>query len=121
MAGYVDLYILPIPKKNIPAYCRMARKFGKIIHEHGALEYREFRGDHLQVKGMGVSLPSKVKLRPGEVMTFAVVGFRSRAHRDRVNKRAMSDPRMKQMMGCESLFDAKRMIYGGFSTMVKGW
>ena len=119
MAGYVDLYILPIRKKNMASYRRMANQFGKIIRSLGATEYREFVGDDLEVKGM-IPLPKKVKLERGEVMTFALAGFQSKAHRNQVNKRVMEDPRVKKMCDlCSSLFDCKRLVYGGFQTFIK--
>ncbi|HEX3034131.1 MAG TPA: DUF1428 domain-containing protein [Thermodesulfobacteriota bacterium] len=118
MKGYIDLYILPLPKKNLSAYRRIAQRFGKIIEDHGALEYREWVGDDLKVKGMG-AFPSKIKLKPGEVLISSIVEFRSKSHRNQVNKKAMNDPRMKALMAEKPLFDMKRMLYGGFSTIVK--
>ena len=118
MKGYVDLYILPLPKKNLAAYRRIAQKFGKIIEDHGALEYREWVGDDLKVKGM-TAFPSKIRLKPGEVLISSVVEFHSKSHRNQVNKKAMNDPRMKALMMEKPLFDMKRMLYGGFSTIVK--
>jgi uncharacterized protein YbaA (DUF1428 family) len=119
MKGYVDLYLLPIPKKNISAYRKIAEKFGEIIRDHGALEYREWQGDDLHHKGMVASFPSKIKLKPGEVLISSVVEFNSKAHRNQVNKKIMNDPRMKDLMNMKPLFDMKRMLYGGFSTIVK--
>ncbi len=121
MKGYVDLYLLPIQKKNIPAYRKIAEKFGEIIRDHGALEYREWQGDDLHHKGM-VAFPSKIKMKPAEVLISSVVEFNSKAHRNQVNKRIMNDPRMKDLMNLmnmKPLFDVKRMLYGGFSTIVK--
>lgn len=118
MKGYVDLYILPLPEKNLSAYRRIARQYGKIIEDHGALEYREWVGDDLKVKGM-TAFPSRIKLKPGEVLVSSVVEFRSKSHRDQVNKNAMNDPRMKALMAKEPLLDMKRMLYGGFSMIVK--
>ncbi|MCI0448005.1 DUF1428 domain-containing protein [bacterium] len=118
MKGYVDLYLVPIPKKNIPAYRKIAEKFGEIIRDHGALEYREWQGDDLHHKGM-VAFPSKIKLKPGEVLISSVVEFNSKVHRNQVNKKIMKDPRMKDLMNMKPLFDMKRMLYGGFSTIVK--
>jgi uncharacterized protein YbaA (DUF1428 family) len=118
MKGYVDLYILPVPKRNLAAYRRLAQRWGRIVADHGALEYREFLGDDLKIKGM-TPFTSKFKLKPGEVLIAAVCGFRSKSHRDQVNKRAMNDPRMKRLASGKPLFDMKRMLYGGFSTIVK--
>ncbi len=117
MRGYVDLYLLPVPKKNIPAYRRMAVKFGRIAREHGALDYREFLGDDLFPEGLG-SFTRQVKLGPGEVLTAAIVGFRSRSHRDLVVKKIFEDSRVAAMMREKPLFDMKKMVYGGFATFV---
>ena len=118
MKGYVDLYMLPVPRKNLAAYRRSAQGFGKIIAQHGALEYREWVGDDLSPK-FGVAFPSKIKLKTGEVLISSVVEYRSKAHRNQVNKKAMNDPRMKALMPKKPLFDMKRMCYGGFKTIVK--
>lgn len=118
MKGYVDMYILPVPKGNLAAYRRLAQRWGEIIAEHGALEYREFLGDDLKVKGM-TPFTSNIKLKRGEVLITAICGFRSKSHRNQVNKKAMDDPRMKDLMPGKPLFDMKRMLYGGFSTIVR--
>lgn len=117
MKGYVDLYLLPLPKKNIPAYRRQAQGFGRMVREYGALDYREFLGDDLFPKGL-VSFTRKVKLGRGEVLTAAIVGFRSRLHRDKVMKKMFNDPRMAELMAGKPLFDMKKMVYGGFATFV---
>jgi len=115
---YVDGFVLPVPKKNVQAYCRMSRQAGKIWREHGALEFRECVGDDLKVK-MGVPFPRLSKLKPGETVFFSWIVYKSRAHRDSVNKKVMKDPRMAQMMGKGPMpFDPKRMAYGGFKALV---
>ena len=116
---YVDGFLLPLPKKNLQAYRRMAQKAGKIWRELGALEYRECAGDDLKVK-MGVSFPRTIKLKPGETVVFSWIVYKSRAHRDSVNAKVMKDPRMAKMMeGKEMPFDVKRMSYGGFKIIVE--
>ena len=119
MKGYVDLYLLPVPKKNIPAYRKIAEKFGEIIRDYGALEYREWQGDDLHHKGKVAAFPNKIKMKSGEVLISSVVEFNSKAHRNQVNKKIMNDPRMKDLMNMKPVFDMKRMLYGGFSTIVK--
>ena len=118
MAGYVDGYVLPIPKKNLKAYRRMATLAGKIWREHGALDYKECSGDDLNIK-MGRSFSRQMKTKPGETVVFAYVLFKSRRHRDRVNAKVMKDPRLAGMGDMKSLpFDPKRMVYGGFTVLV---
>ena len=119
MAHYVDGYVLPVPKKNLQTYRRIAQKAGKIWHEHGALEYRECVGDDLTVK-WGTPFPRQMKLKPGETVVFSYIVFKSRAHRDSVNAKVMKDPSLKTMMDASSMpFDCKRMLYGGFKTIVE--
>lgn len=116
---YVDGYVLPVLKKNLPIYRRIAQKAAKIWREHGALEYRECAGDDLNVK-WGVPFPRQMKARPGETVIFAYIVFRSGAHRDTVNARVMKDPRLAKIMAAAAMpFDTKRMVYGGFKTIVE--
>jgi uncharacterized protein YbaA (DUF1428 family) len=118
MARYVDGYVLPVPKKNLKAYSRIAKKAGKIWREHGALDYKECVGDDLNVK-CGMPFPKQIKLKPGETVVFAYIVFKSRADRDRVNAKVMKDPRLADSMDEKSMpFDAKRMVYGGFNVLV---
>lgn len=115
---YVDGFLLPVPKKNIALYRRMARKAGKIWIEHGALEFRECAGDDLNPKGP-VSFRKLVKAKPTETVFFSWIVFRSKADRARVNKKVMTDPRLQKMMQPgETPFDFKRMAYGGFRVAV---
>jgi uncharacterized protein YbaA (DUF1428 family) len=118
MARYVDGYVLPVPKKNVAAYRRMAQKAGRIWREHGALEFRECVGDDLNVKGV-VPFPRRIKCKPGETVFFSWIVFQSRAHRDRVNAKVIKDPRLAAMMDPKAMpFDVKRMVTGGFKVLV---
>jgi len=115
---YVDGYVLPVPKKNLPAYRRMAEKAGKVWREHGALEFRECVGDDLKTKKIK-SFPTLVRPKRSETVMFSWIVFKSRAHRDAVNARVMKDPRLAKMMDMKAIpFDSKRMAYGGFKVMV---
>jgi uncharacterized protein YbaA (DUF1428 family) len=117
---YVDGFVLPIPKKNVEAYRRMAQKAGRVWRDHGALEFRECVGDDLKVK-MGVPFTRMAKLKRGETVFFSWIVFKSRAHRDSVNAKMMKDPRLAKMMNAKSMpFDVKRMAYGGFKILVDG-
>lgn len=113
---YVDGFLIPIPKKNLAAYRKIARMGGKVWKEHGALEYRECVGDDLNVK-MGLPFPKAMKLKPGETAVFSWIVFKSKAHRDRVNAKVMKDPRMNEAPD-PMPFDMKRMAYGGFEMLV---
>jgi uncharacterized protein YbaA (DUF1428 family) len=117
--AYVDGFVLPVPKKAVPAYRRMARKAGKIWREHGALEFRECVADDVKV-GKLTSFPRSVKLKPSETVVFSWIVFKARKDRDRVKGKVMKDPRLAKMMDVTAMpFDPKRMIYGGFKIMVE--
>jgi uncharacterized protein YbaA (DUF1428 family) len=118
MPKYVDGFLVPVPKKKLAAYREMARKAGKIWKEYGALEFRECVAEDVK-KGKVTSFPQAVKLKPGETVVFSWIVYKSRKHRDQVNKKVMSDPRLADMMDIKNVpFDAKRMIYGGFQVIV---
>jgi uncharacterized protein YbaA (DUF1428 family) len=115
---YVDGFVVPLPKRNLKAYRRLATKAGKIWREHGAVDYWECIAD--DVKGGKVtSFPRSVKLKSGETVLFSWIVFKSRAHRDQVNAKVIADPRLAEMMDEKSPFDAQRMIYGGFKSFVR--
>lgn len=119
MARYVDGFVIPVSKKNLPAYRRMALAGGKVWKKYGALEYFECVGDDLYPKmgGMKVArFPQLAKAKPGETVVFSFVVFKSRAHRDQVNAKMMKDPSMNENMPMP--FDMNRMAYGGFKTIV---
>lgn len=117
--SYVDGFVVPVPKKNLAAYKRMARRAGKVWREHGAIAYVECVGDDVP-KGKTTSFPQSVKLKPGEVVVFSWIVYKSRAQRDRINKLVMADPRLADMMDPKALpFDGKRMFWGGFKPVVE--
>ena len=119
MPQYVDGFVLPVPKKNLPAYRRMAQVAGKVWREHGALEYRECAGDDLKVT-MRMPFPKGIKTKTGETVVFAYIVYQSRAHRDQVNAKVMKDPRIIDSCDPKNMpFDCKRMLYGGFKTIVE--
>ncbi len=119
MARYIDGFVLPISKKNIARYRRLAAKAGRIWIEHGALEYRECVGDDLDIK-FCLPFPKGIRTRPGETVVFAYIVYKSRAHRDQVNARVMKDPRITGMCDPKDMpFDCTRMVYGGFKTIVE--
>lgn len=113
--GYVDLYLLPLPKKNLAKYRSQAMHFGKMARKYGALEYREFLGEDLSTK-WAASFASAVKLGREEILVASVVGYKSRSHRDKVLKAIYADPHMKEEE--KRLFDIKKMYYGGFETFL---
>ncbi|WP_341705797.1 DUF1428 domain-containing protein [Ferrovibrio sp.] len=116
---YVDGFLLVVPKKKLPAYVKLAKKAAKVWREHGALDYRECTGDDLAVP-FGLPYPKLLKLKPTETAVFSWIEYKSRAHRDRVNKKVMADPRLKEMCDPKDMpFDTKRMSMGGFKVVVK--
>ena len=115
--AYVDGFVVPVPTKNLAAYRLMAQLTAKVWKEHGAVEVRECVADDVKV-GKWTSFPQSVKLMRGETVVFSWIAYKSRAHRDSVNAKAMKDPRLAEMMNPKSLpFDGKRMIYGGFKDL----
>ena len=117
--AYVDGYILPVPKRNIAAYRRMAKMAGKVWRDHGALEYVECIADDVK-SGKHTSFPQSVKLKPGETVIFAYIVYISRAQRDRVNAKVMKDPRLAKSMDPKAMpFDPKRMFWGGFKVLIR--
>ncbi len=115
---YVDGFVVPVPKKKLDTYRKLARKAGKIWREHGALDYREWIADDVPV-GKLTSFPRSVKVKPDEIVIFSYIVYKSRKQRDRINAKVMSDPRLKDTMDPKSMpFDGKRMIFGGFKSLV---
>jgi uncharacterized protein YbaA (DUF1428 family) len=116
--SYVDGFLVPVPKKKLADYRRMAAKAGKIWREHGALEFRECIADDVSW-GKRTSFPRSVKQKNGETVFFSYIVYKSRAARDRINAKVMKDKRLAKMMDPKAMpFDAKRMIWGGFKTVV---
>jgi uncharacterized protein YbaA (DUF1428 family) len=119
MACYVDGFVLPVPKANLPAYRTMARKAGKVWMEYGALAYTECVADDVK-PGKLTSFPQAVQLKDDEVVVFAWIVYRSRKQRDAINAKVMADPRLNAMMNGQDMpFDGRRMFFGGFKGMVE--
>ena len=115
---YVDGFIIPVPKKNMKAYFKMAKKAAKVWKDHGALEVRECVADDVKV-GKWTSFPRSVKLKPSETVVFSYIVYKTRKDRDKVNAKVMKDPRLADMMSSSNnTFDGKRMIFGGFKVGV---
>jgi len=118
MGRYVDGFVTPVPRRKLAAYRTMARKAAKVWRDHGALEYRECIADDVK-PGKVTSFPQSVKLKPGEVVMFSWVVYKSRRQRDLVIDKVMRDPRLASMMDPKKLpFDGARMFWGGFKVFV---
>ena len=118
MSRYADGFLLSVPKRKLDAYRKISQKAGKIWKEYGALEYVECAGDDLKVK-MGLPFKKAARTKAGETVVFSWILYKSRADRDRINKKVMKDPRLADMMDPKSMpFDMKRMAYGGFRVMI---
>lgn len=112
---YIDGFLIPVPKKKLDEYKKLARKAGKIWMEYGALDYVECVADDVK-KGKWTSFPQAVKQKDGETVVFSYIIYKSRAHRDRVNKKVMADPRLMAMCDPGNMpFDGKRMMWGDLS------
>lgn len=117
--SYVDGFVLPVPASKMAEYRKMARLAAKVWREHGALEYKECVADDVKA-GKYTSFPQSVKLKKGETVVFSFIVYKSKADRNRVNKKVMSDPRLAAMMDPKKMpFDGKRMFWGGFKTFVE--
>ena len=114
---YIDGFLLVVPKKNVPAYVAMAKRAGEVWREHGALEYRECIGDDLATK-VGIPFGKRAEAKRNETVAISWIVYKSRAHRDRVNKKVMADPRIVGMMEGKPPFDPQRMSWGGFDVVV---
>ncbi|MFT3684586.1 MAG: DUF1428 domain-containing protein [Phycisphaerales bacterium] len=116
--AYVDGYVIPVPKKNIKSYMKMAAAAGKIWREYGATQYCECAGDDLKTS-FGVSFSKLAKTKPGETVVFSWIVYKTKAQRDKVNAKVMKDPRLAAMMDPKKMpFDVKRLSFGGFTRMV---
>ncbi|MET0815020.1 MAG: DUF1428 domain-containing protein [Pseudoxanthomonas sp.] len=117
--SYVDGFVLAVPTRNLAAYRSMARKAGKVWMDHGALSYVECVGDDVPM-GKLTSFPQAVKLKKDETVVFSWIVYKSRAQRDRINEKVMADPRLASMMDPKNIpFDGKRMVFGGFKSIVE--
>jgi len=118
MAAYVDGFLLTVPKKNVKAYAKMSKAAGKVWMKYGALQYCEAAGDDLKTK-MGVPFAKAAKAKPNETVVFSWILYKSRKHRDAVNKKVMKDPYMLKMMSSKDMpFNPDKMSYGGFKLIV---
>lgn len=118
MGQYVDGFVLCVPRKNLKVYKRMAGFAAKLWVEHGALQYVECLGDDVKgIKG-ALAFPKLAKPRKGEAILFSWIMYKSKAHRNAVNKKVMQDKRLNAYKDMPMPFDMKRMAYGGFKAIV---
>ena len=118
MSRYVDGFVIPLPRRKLAAYRRMAAKAQKVWLDHGALDYKEYVGDDMK-SAFALPFPEGIRSKAGELVLFSYIVFKSRAHRDRVNAAVMKDPRLNEMCDPKDMpFDCKRMLYGGFKVIV---
>lgn len=123
MANYIDGFVLPVPRDQIETYREVAKKVAEIWKEHGALDYAEYIGDDFHLEGTR-SFVDATNTEEDEVIIFGWVTFESREARDLANERVASDPRMTELISpltnaSRPIFDAKRMLYGGFRSLVQ--
>lgn len=117
MSFYVDGFVLPVPKKNLDKYIKMAQIAGKVWLDHGAIAYHECVEDDVK-PGKVTSFPQSVKLKKDEVVIFSWAIYKSRKDRDVIMKKVMSDPRLSDYNPTNMPFDGMRMFWGGFSPVV---
>lgn len=117
MARYVDGFLLPMPKKQLAAYRRIAGRAGRIWKKHGALEYVEAAGDDLKSPGTTATFTKASRAKGSETVVFAFIVYKSKAHRNAVNKKVFNDPAIANMVQTMQ-YDMRRMAYGGFRAIV---
>jgi len=114
--AYVDGFVLPVKKSRLDDYRKLAAMAEGIWKEYGALAFVECLGDDVPY-GEQTSFPRAVQLQDDEVVVFSWIVYPSREVRDEANRKAMEEPRFKEM-GNDWPFDGKRMIWGGFAPIV---
>jgi uncharacterized protein YbaA (DUF1428 family) len=118
MAHYVDGFVIPVPKKKLPVYLAMAKIAAQVWKDHGALDYKECVAEDSK-PGFGLPFSKAIKSKPSEVIVFSYIVYKSRAHRDKVNAKAMKDERLANSCDPTNMpFDCDRMAYGGFNVTV---
>jgi uncharacterized protein YbaA (DUF1428 family) len=120
MPKYTDGFVIPVQKKKLKPYFKIARLAGKVWRDHGALEYKECLGDDLtSAAAFALPFPKGIRTKAGETVVFSFIVYKSKAHRDKVNAAVMKDPRLAKMCDPKNMpFDCKRMLCGGFKVMV---
>ena len=123
MTPYIDGFVLPVPRDQLETYREVAEKVAEIWREHGALDYLEYVGDDSNLEGTR-SFTDAANTKEDEVVIFGWVAFESRETRNLANKRVAADPRMADLINpltntSRPIFDAKRMVYGGFRSLVQ--
>ena len=123
MVNYIDGFTLPVPRNHLNEYKRVAEMVAEIWKEHGALEYFEYVGEDLKLEGTR-TFPELLGAKDDEVIVFGWVVFDSREARDIANEKVVNDPRMAKLIDpltdpSRIVFDAKRMVYGGFQSLVQ--
>ena len=117
MANVVDLYALPVRRKDLAAYRQMSRAVGRIFRKYGVTDYREFTAAQPAMAGIR-PFTGGVRLRKGEVLVTAIVGYPSAAARKRINAAIEKDPKLAALNPQPPLFDMKRMTVSSFETIV---
>ena len=123
MSNYIDGFVFPIPKNHLHEYKNVAETVAEIWKEYGALAYFEYVGEDLKLEGTR-SFPDFLDAKKDEAIVFGWVVFESRETRDLANERVATDPRMTDLIApltnpSRIIFDANRMVYGGFQSLIQ--
>jgi uncharacterized protein YbaA (DUF1428 family) len=116
--AYVEGFLTPVPKAKLQAYKKLARKSAAVFMKYGALSVTECLADDVK-PGKLTSFPQAVKLKAGETVVLSWIVFPSKAVRNKAFKLCMKDPFMADFDWKSAPFDGKRMIFGGFKTIVE--
>ena len=113
---YVEGFVVAVPTANKEAYRKHAADAAPLFKEFGATRMVECWGDDVP-DGKLNDFKGAVQAKDDETVVFSWFEYPDRAARDAANEKMMSDPRMKNM-GNDMPFDGKRMIFGGFDSIV---
>lgn len=115
--SYVDGFVAAVKTQDKEKYIAHAKIAASIIKESGALQVMETWQDDVQ-DGKLTSFPLAVKKQDNESVIFSWVVWPSKEIRDAGWQTFMDDPRMDPETNPMPL-DGKRLIYGGFKTIVE--
>jgi len=114
-AKYVDGFVLVVPKKNTGKYKKLSKDAARVWRRFGALDYKECMIDDAKPKWVTRTFPKMTKVKAGETVWFSYIAYRSRTHRDAVNKKVMAYFNAKyDKKDMQMPFEMKRMAYAGF-------
>lgn len=122
MKNYIDGFVFPLKRKHLETYTQVAEQVAAIWKEYGALSYQEYIGEDMHLEGT-LSFENMLNATQDELVVFGWVVFPSKEVRDQANRQVPHDQRMHELVGPltdpnHTIFDARRMVYGGFQSFI---